>query len=148
MPRFSANLSMLFTERDFLDRFDAAAGAGFSAVEYVSPYEFPPETVAARLKKNGLAQALFNLPAGDWAAGERGIAVLPDRVEEFERGVDTAILYAKALGCSQVNCLAGVAPSTVDREVLEETFVANLSHAAARLGEAGIRLLRNWLETL
>lgn len=141
MPRFSANLSMLFTERDFLDRFDAAAGAGFSAVEYVSPYEFPPETVAARLKKNGLAQALFNLPAGDWAAGERGIAVLPDRVEEFQRGVDTAILYAKALGCSQVNCLAGVAPSTVDREVLEETFVANLSHAAARLGEAGIRLL-------
>ena len=115
MPRFSANLSMLFTEHEFLDRFDAAARAGFKAVEYVGPYDHPPEVVAARLSKNGLTQALFNLPAGDWANGERGIAVLPDRVDEFQKGVDTAIAYARALGCPQVNCLAGIAPEGHDR---------------------------------
>lgn len=141
MPRFSANLSMLFTEHGFLDRFDAAARAGFEAVEYVSPYDHPPEAVAARLEKNGLTQVLFNLPAGDWGGGERGIAVLPDRVEEFRRGVDTAIGYAKALDCAQLNCLAGIAPPDTDREVLEATLVDNLSYAAARLQEAGIRLL-------
>jgi len=141
MPRFSANLSMLFTEHDFLDRFDAAARAGFSGVEYVGPYDHPPEVVAARLKKNELSQVLFNLPPGDWGKGERGIAVLPDRIDEFRRGIDTAIAYAKALGCPQVNCLAGIAPADVDRAALEITFVANLSYAAARLKEAGIRLL-------
>src|SRR5262245_27215424 len=103
VPRFSANLSMLFQEHDFLDRFDDAARAGFGAVEYIGPYDHEPEVVAARLKKNGLAQALFNLPAGDWGKGERGVAVLPDRVEEFRAGVDKAIVYAKALGCGQVN---------------------------------------------
>ena len=106
---------MLFTEHDFLDRFDAAARAGFTGVEYVGAYDHAPETVAARLEKNKLTQVLFNLPAGNWAGGERGIAVLPDRVDEFRRGVDTAIAYAKATGCGQINCLAGIAPAGVDR---------------------------------
>lgn len=141
MPRFSANLSMLFGEFDFLDRFDAAARAGFDAVEYIGPYEYPPETIAERLKRNGLEQALFNLPLGDWAAGERGIAILPDRVEEFRAGVDVAIRYATALGCGQVNCIAGVAPAGVPTAALEEVFVENLRYAAERLGRAGIRLL-------
>ncbi|MBA3448202.1 MAG: hydroxypyruvate isomerase [Pseudaminobacter sp.] len=141
MPRFSANLSMLFGEHDFLDRFDAAAHAGFSSVEYIGPYEHEPEVVAARLKKNGLAQVLFNLPPGDWGNGERGIAVLPDRVEEFRRGVDKAIAYAKALDCPQVNCLAGIAPEGVDPSVLENIFVENLKFAAEKLEKADIRLL-------
>lgn len=141
MPRFSANLSMLFTEHGFLDRFAAAADAGFTAVEYVGPYEHAPDVVAGRLAANGLTQALFNLPAGDWTAGERGIAVLPDRVEEFRRGVDTAITYAKALGCRQLNCLAGIAPSGADPRATEDTFIRNLAYAAEKLGDSGIRLL-------
>ena len=141
MPRFSANLSMLFGEHEFLDRFDAAARAGFRGVEYIGPYDHPPEVVAARLKKNGLSQVLFNLPAGDWAHGERGIAILPDRIDEFRRGVETAITYAKALGCGQVNCLAGIVPQGVDRHMLEAVFIGNLVFAAQRLKEAGIRLL-------
>jgi hydroxypyruvate isomerase len=141
MPKFSANLSMLFTEHDFLDRFNAAAEAGFEAVEYVGPYDHPPEVVAARLERNGLTQALFNLPPGDWAKGERGIAVLPDRVKEFRAGVDTAITYAKALGCGQVNCLAGIAPADANQAELEDVFIKNLRYAAERLEESGIRLL-------
>ena len=141
MPRFSANLTMLFTEHDFLDRFDAAAKAGFTAVEYVGAYDHPPEVVAERLKRNRLSQALFNLPAGDWAAGERGIAVLPDRVAEFRESVDKAIVYAKATGCERVNCLAGIAPRGVPRTKLKETFVANLAFAAPKMKEAGVKLL-------
>ena len=141
MPRFSANLSMLFGERDFLDRFDAAAHAGFEAVEYIGPYEHPPEAIAERLKRNGLEQALFNLPLGDWAAGERGIAVLPDRGDEFRAGVDIAIRYACALGCALVICFAGGAPAGVPTQVLEDVLVDNLAYAAERLGRAGIRLL-------
>ncbi len=141
MPKFSANLSMLFGEHDFLDRFDVAARAGFQGVEYIGPYDHAPDVVAARLKKNGLSQVLFNLPPGDWAKGERGIAVLPDRVVEFRAGVDKAITYAKALGCPQVNCLAGIAPADVDRATLEDVFVENLKYASARLKEAGTRLL-------
>ena len=147
MPRFSANLSMLFGEHDFLDRFDAAARAGFRAVEYVGPYDHAPEVVAARLKKNGLEQALFNLPAGDWAAGERGIAVLPDRTGEFRKSVDTAITYAKALGCGQVNCLAGIAPAGLASAELENIFVENLKFAADRLEKAGIKLLIEAINT-
>lgn len=141
MPRFSANLSMLFQEHDFLDRFDAAAGAGFAAVEYVSPYGHEIDAVAARLRRNGLTQALFNLPAGDWAAGERGIAALPGREGEFRRGIETAIDYARALGCGQVNCLAGIVPAEIDRNAARTVFVENLKFAADRLGNAGIRLL-------
>ena len=108
MPRFAANLSMLFTEQDFLARFDAAAKAGFSGVEYLFPYDFSSAEIKAKLDANGLTQVLFNLPAGDWAKGERGIACLPDRVEEFRAGVDLAIAYAQVLGNTQVNCLAGI----------------------------------------
>ena len=148
MPRFSANLSMLFGEHDFLDRFDAAARAGFRGVEYVGPYDHAPEVVSARLKKNQLSQVLFNLPPGDWARGERGIAVLPDRIDEFRRGVDTAITYAKALDCPQVNCLAGIAPQGFDRAALETTFVANLAYAAKKLKQVGIRLLIEPINTI
>ncbi|MDW6023855.1 2-oxo-tetronate isomerase [Mesorhizobium sp. BAC0120] len=141
MPKFSANLSMLFTEHDFLDRFAAAANAGFEAVEYVGPYDHAPEVIATRLRQNRLTQALFNLPLGDWSKGERGIAILPDRVEEFQQGVEMAIRYAKALGCNQVNCLAGIAPQGADRTQLQNTFVRNLRYAAEKLSESGIRLL-------
>src|SRR6185436_7906612 len=141
MPRFSANLSMLFGEHEFLDRFDAAARAGFKGVEYIGPYDHAPDVVAARLKKNGLSQVLFNLPLGDWGKGERGIAVLPDRIDEFRSGVDKAILYAGVLGCGQVNCLAGIAPQGVDRATLEKTFVDNLTFAAKKLKDAGVKLL-------
>lgn len=147
MPRFSANLSMLFTEHDFLDRFDAAARAGFAGVEYIGPYDYAPEVVAARLKKNGLSQVLFNLPPGDWGKGERGIAVLPDRIDEFRKSVDTAITYAKALGCPQVNCLAGIAPDGLSQSELEDVFVRNLTYAAKKLEEAGIRLLIEAINT-
>jgi hydroxypyruvate isomerase len=141
MPRFAANLTMLFNEVDFLDRFGAAARAGFRGVEYLFPYAYPKEDLVERLRAHGLAQVLHNLPAGDWAAGERGIACHPARVGEFQDGVGRAIEYARALGCPQVNCLAGIAPPGVAPERLRETLVANLRFAAARLGEAGLRLL-------
>jgi hydroxypyruvate isomerase len=107
LPRFSANLSMMFTEWPFLDRFAAAADAGFEAVEYLFPYEHPPEAIHARLADNRLTQALFNLPPGDWAAGERGLAALPDRFAEVQAGVRTAIPYAKATGVKRLHLMAG-----------------------------------------
>ena len=141
MPKFAANLTMLFNEVDFLDRFAAAREAGFTGVEYLFPYAYDKAALADRLSTHGLTQVLHNLPAGDWGAGERGIAVLPDRVEEFRAGVDTAIDYAKTLGCGQINCLAGIALEGVDRGELRRTFVENLKFAADRLGAEGIRLL-------
>ncbi|WP_445395370.1 hydroxypyruvate isomerase [Zobellella sp. An-6] len=147
MPKLAANLSMLFTEVDFLDRFEAAAKAGFKGVEYLFPYDFPAEEIKARLDQNGLEQVLFNLPAGDWAAGSRGIAVDPSRVEEFKAGVDQAIAYAKVLGNKQVNCLAGIPPAGVSAEQAEATFVANLKYAAEKLKEAGIKLIAEAINT-
>lgn len=141
MPKFSANLSFLYPDLPFAERFAAAAADGFRAVEYVSPYELPPETVAALLRDNGLEQALFNLPAGNWAAGERGIACLPGRVEEFRQGVETAIRYATALGCTRVNCLAGIRPPHLSNEVLDAVLVENLKYAAPRFAAAGVKLL-------
>jgi hydroxypyruvate isomerase len=141
MPRFDANLTMLFNELDFLDRFEAAAGAGFKGVEYLFPYAYPTEQLAERLAVNGLTQVLHNLPAGDWAKGERGIACLPDRVREFQDGVGKAIEYAKALGCKQLNCLAGIPPAHVDPARVRNTLVTNLRFAAEKLEAAGIRLL-------
>jgi len=141
MPRFAANLTMLFTEHAFLDRFEAAAKAGFTAVEFLFPYAFPAADIKQRLDANGLTLVLHNLPAGDWDAGERGIACHPDRVDEFRAGVAQAIGYAKALGVSQLNCLAGKAPAGVDAGTLRSTFVANLRFAAAELDKAGLRLL-------
>jgi hydroxypyruvate isomerase len=141
MPKFAANLSMLFTELPFLDRFAAAAEAGFKGVEYVGPYDYPPNQIADLLHKHKLTQVLFNLPAGNWAAGERGIGCHPDRVGEFQEGVNNAIVYAKALGNTQVNCLAGIAPKGIAPEKLEETFIANLRFAAAKLKAAGFLLI-------
>jgi hydroxypyruvate isomerase len=141
MPRFAANLTMLFNEVGFLDRFAAAANAGFTAVEYLFPYEHDARLLKERLTEHGLTQALHNLPAGNWAAGERGIACHPDRTGEFAEGVDRAIEYATILGCGQVNCLAGIRPPEVDAEEARATFVRNLRLAAPRLERAGIRLL-------
>ena len=141
MPKFAANLSMLFTELPFLDRFEAAAKAGFAAVEFLFPYAFSAADIKQRLDANGLTLVLHNLPAGDWEAGERGIACLPDRVDEFRAGVATAIEYATVLGVPQLNCLAGKAPAGVDEALLRQTFVANLKFAAAALKQAGMKLL-------
>ena len=141
MPKFSANLSMLFTELPFLDRFEAAARSGFDAVEFLFPYSFPAKDIRSRLDDNGLVLVLHNLPAGNWEAGERGIACDPHRTEEFQAGVSLAIEYAQALGVGQLNCLAGKAPMGVAPEVLRTTFVANLSYAAAALKLANLRLL-------
>lgn len=141
MPQFNANLTMLFNEVDFLDRFRAARDAGFKGVEYLFPYAHRKEDLVERLQANGLSQVLHNLPAGDWAKGERGIACLPDRVAEFQDGVGQAIEYALALQCPQLNCLAGIAPDGLDPERARETLIGNLRFAAAQLKAAGIRLL-------
>ena len=141
MPRFAANLSMLFTEQPFLDRFEPAAKAGFKAVEFLFPYAFSAADIRARLEANGLTLVLHNLPAGDWEAGERGIACRPDRVEEFRTGVAQAITYAKALGVKQLNCLAGKVPPGVSDATLRQTLVDNLRYAAAELKKNSLRLL-------
>lgn len=141
MPKFAANLTMLFTELPFLERFAAARAAGFRAVEYLFPYEYEQEELAARLRAHGLKQVLHNLPAGDWAAGERGIACHPGREQEFRAGVQRAIAYAHALDCPQVNCLAGKLPAGVGADEAYSTFVANLRYAASELAASGIRLL-------
>jgi hydroxypyruvate isomerase len=141
MPKFAANLTMLFNEVGFLDRFAAARRAGFAGVEYLFPYDFEARQLRKLLDDHGLTQVLHNLPAGNWSAGERGIGCHPDRVSEFEAGVDQAIAYATALGCPQVNCLAGMLPAGVEPGRARATLVANLRGAARRLQDAGIRLL-------
>lgn len=141
MPKFSANLSFLFQELPFLERLEAAARAGFRAVEYMAPYPYDAREIAAALKSNGLTQALFNLPAGDWDRGERGLACLPGREAEFRDGVAKAIEYAHALGCERVNCLAGRRPDTVDPATARRTMVVNLRHAAVQCGREGVRLV-------
>lgn len=135
MPKFAANLSMLYNEHAFLDRFAAAAADGFTAVEYLFPYEHPAAELAARLKSHGLQQVLFDAPPGDWAAGERGTACLPGREAEFRDGVQRAIEYARALDCPHIHLLAGLAPeqsSGADRARLRKTYLANLAWAAAQ----------------
>lgn len=141
MPKFAANLTFLFNELSFMDRFSAAADAGFRAVEYMAPYPYPANDLKAALEANGLVQGLFNLPAGDLDAGERGMACIPGRETEFRRGVATAIEYANALGCRKVNCLAGKLPPTVSRETARSTMIDNLSYAAGELKREGIRLV-------
>ena len=125
----------------FLDRFERAAKAGFEAVEFLFPYAFPAEEIRQRLDVNRLKLVLHNLPAGDWDGGDRGIACDPGRIAEFHSGVAQAIVYAKALGVGQINCLAGKAPAGVADDVLRKTFVENLRFAAAELKKAGLRLL-------
>lgn len=141
MPQFAANLSMLFTELPFMERFAAARAAGFDAVEYLFPYAYPKEELAAALRSLDLKQVLHNLPAGDWEAGERGIACHAGRVAEFRDGVGQAIAYARALGCPQLNCLAGKLPAGSDPAEAHATLVANLKYAANALQREGLRLL-------
>jgi hydroxypyruvate isomerase len=147
MPKFCANLTMLFNEVPFLERFDAARQAGFDAVEYLFPYAHPKEQLRDKLREQGLAQVLHNMPAGHWDQGERGLACLPDRAGEFQAGVEATIEYATALGCPQVNCLAGITPAGVARERVEQTFIDNLKFAAPRLQAAGIKLLIEAINT-
>ena len=141
MPKFAANLSMMFTEVDFLDRFAAASAAGFKGAEFLFPYAFPKEVLAEKLASNGLEQVLFNMPPGNWDAGERGLACLPDRVGEFQEGVETAIEYAKALNCPRVHAMAGLKPEGADEAKLRETYVSNLKFAAAETAKAGLMLV-------
>ena len=141
MPRFAANLSMLFTEVPMLDRFERAARAGFSSVEIQFPYEAPAATVRDRLVSNRLKMVLHNLPGGDWAAGDRGIACNPARQDEFRAGVAKGIEYAMTLGVPQLNCLAGKPGEGVPDEVTRTTFVGNVRYAAAELKKAGLKLL-------
>jgi len=141
MPKLAANLTYLFTEHEFLDRFGAAAAAGFRGVEYQLPYAYDKELIAGELRAHGLEMVLMNLPPGDWDAGEAGIACLPGREQEFRDGLETGIEYALALGCPQLNCLAGIAPSDIPPAALLETFVENLRFAAERFAQAGLLLL-------
>jgi hydroxypyruvate isomerase len=143
MPKLAANLSWLFTEMPFLDRFEAAAAAGFRAVEFLQPYEFPPAEIAARLRRHGLEHVLFNLPPGDASKGERGLAAVPGREAEFMRTVGRALGYARATGCTRIHVLAGIA-SGVEAEA---TYVANLRAAAEVVAPLGITLLIEPLNT-
>ncbi len=147
MPRFAANLTMLFNEVAFLDRFELAALAGFRAVEFQFSYAYPAHDIRQRLDAHGLHLVLHNLPAGDWDAGERGIACHPDRIEEFRSDVAQGIAYAKALGVIQLNCLAGKALDGVPDDVLRHTLVANLRFAAQAFNDAGLRLLLEPINT-
>ncbi len=142
MPRFAANLSMMYTEHAFLDRFAAAAADGFAAVEYLFPYAFEPAALTQRLADHGLQQVLFNAPPGDWDAGERGITCLPGREAEFRRGfVEQALPYAQALRCPRVHVMAGLAPAGADRAGLRATYAANLAWAAAQAAPLAIDVL-------
>ncbi len=141
MPKLAANLSMLFTERPFLERFGAAADAGFQAVEYLFPYDFAPDQVAAALNQHNLTQALFNLPPGDWEAGERGMACLPGREEDFRASVEQALVYAEALDCERLHMMAGLMPENANPEAAEQTYLQNLIHAAGELETGGRTLL-------
>lgn len=148
MPQFAANLSMLYGEHDFIDRFAAAAKDGFQGVEYLFPYAFEKEVLAEALQANGLKQVLHNMPGGDWDAGERGLACLPDRIGEFQDGVGKAIDYAKALGCKQLHAMAGIRPEGSDPDKIDETYIENLRFAAAKTEEAGIKLLIEAINTI
>ena len=141
MPKFAANLTMLFNEHEFLDRFEAAAKAGFKAVEILFPYAYPVPELQQRLKAHNLKLVLHNLPAGNWEGGDRGIACDPARVNEFRAGVARGIEYGTALGVPHLNCLAGKAPVGVDAATLRSTFVANLRYAAAEFKKAKLNLL-------
>jgi hydroxypyruvate isomerase len=139
MPRFAANLSMLFTEHPFLERFARANAAGFQAVEFLFPYEFDPAAIAAELRRNGLEQVLFNLPAGDFTAGDRGMANDPRRVDEFRAGVETGLSYAAELGAARLNCLTGLRLADVPEETQRATLIENLRYAADAAAAAGVR---------
>ncbi|MBO1020589.1 hydroxypyruvate isomerase family protein [Methylobacterium sp. SD274] len=139
MPRFAANLTLLFTEHAFLDRFEAASRAGFTAVEFLFPYEHSPDDIAGRLAANGLDLVLFNMPPGDWATGDRGLAALPERFDEMQAGVETALAYALAAGCPRLHLMAGMANRQDDHAM--EAYRRSVRYAAERLARHGIDLL-------
>lgn len=141
MPRFAANLSMMYTEVPFLDRFAAAARDGFDAVEYLFPYDHSPHDIASCLKDNGLTQALFNLPPGDWAAGERGMACHPGREAEFAAALEQALPYIEATRCRRVHAMAGLVPAGSEAAACRNAYVNNLRQAGARLAPLGVNLL-------
>jgi 2-dehydrotetronate isomerase len=141
MPRLAANLSMLYPELGFLERFDAAARDGFKGVEFLFPYAHEAGELAARLKATGLQQVLFNAPPGDWDAGERGLACIPGREAEFRAGIEKALAYAQALQCPRVHVMAGLVPAGTQREAVRPTYVSNLRWAAGEAGKQGLDLL-------
>ncbi|HEX9288138.1 MAG TPA: 2-oxo-tetronate isomerase [Anaeromyxobacteraceae bacterium] len=141
MPKFAANLTMMFNEVPFLQRFTAAAEAGFEAVEFLFPYDHPPEEVAARLRAARLSNVLFNMPPGDWAGGERGIGALPGREQEFRDGVVRALRYAEALGTPTLHAMSGLVPAGAERAAYHRTYVENLRHAAHETARRGITLV-------
>jgi hydroxypyruvate isomerase len=147
MPRFAANLTFLWTDRPFMARFDAAARAGFRAVEYMFPYDEDIDEIASELHRLGLRQVLFNLPAGDWAAGDRGIAVDPARRSEFREGVRLAVDVARRLGCPRVNCLVGKQLAHVPVTEQWACLVDNLRYAAAEFEKVGLVLLLEPINT-
>ena len=141
MPRFAANLTMMFNEAPFLDRFAAAAQAGFRGVEFLFPYEYPAAAIKSKLRENGLELALFNLPPGDFASGERGLACLPGREADFQTAVEKALDYARHLGATRLHAMAGIVPPGVSREACRSTYIQNLGYAAARCAEQSVTLL-------
>lgn len=141
MPKFSANLSMMYADVDFLDRFERAARSGFKAVEFMFPYDYKKEVIVEKLQKYDLQVVLHNFFTGNWAGGERGLACLPDRVEDFRKSIPQAIEYAKALKCPRLNCMAGLTPKDVAADKIKQTYVDNLRFAADALQKEGIRLL-------
>lgn len=147
MPRFAANLTMLFTEQPFIERFALAKSAGFDAVEFLFPYAFKVDDIKMALNDNNLKLVLHNFPPGDWDSGERGIACHPDRVSEFRAGVSKAIEYATALGVNQLNCLAGKVPEGFDSKLVRDTFITNIQFAAAELKKVDIKILLEPINT-
>ena len=147
MPRFAANLTMMFNEVPFLDRFGAAARAGFRAVEFLFPYDFPAADIKARLDEHGLTLALFNMPAGNWSAGDRGLACDPASVSKVRDGVGTAIDYATALGCRKIHLMAGLRPAGASETALRDTYIANVQYAAAELARHDMLLLLEAINT-
>ncbi|HJP28832.1 MAG TPA: 2-oxo-tetronate isomerase [Dehalococcoidia bacterium] len=148
MTRLAANLSLMFTEVEFLDRFEAAAKAGFKGVEYLFPYDFPAEQIKEKLDENGLTQVLFDFPAGDWNAGDRGCASFPDRVGEFQDGVGTAVEYAKVLGCDRLTVLAGKATLGVSAITMHETLIENLKFASRAVAGTDATILLEAINTI
>jgi len=141
MAKFAANLTMLFNDVDFMDRFKRARDAGFSAVEFLFPYAYPADELAHLLREYRLEQALFNMPPGDWTGGERGLAAKPGREQEFKQSVETALAYARLLNCKKVHAMAGIIDPAFSRQQHMDVFVANIRYAAERLAEYGIQLL-------
>jgi hydroxypyruvate isomerase len=147
MPKLNANLSMMFNEVGFIDRFAAAARAGFRGVEFLFPYEYPAAQIREQLDRHKLEMVLFNMPPGDFAAGDRGLACDPAKIGEFQAGVGKALEYAAALGCKQLHVMAGLKPRGVNEQTMGETYIANLQFAGRELAKHGIRMLIEAINT-